>query len=661
MKESAMKTRFGTEKQTGLAQHFGIDEESLRIRRRFLRLDEPERERLTALVPWAKANAAAIAREFYDWQFAFEPTRAFFESFARKRGAPLEQVREHLEAAQASAFVSIFEGAASQWDRAYFETRLTAGMIHDRIDLPFKWYIGSYAELQKISWEHLRTHFGRFRKDRAIEAYMALEKVFNYDMQAIGDSFLLSTLETMGFGIESIPCAPGTDRTEQLGHIKGRLRVLLAQVQAISEDRLDDPQLKERIDGSLGESVQRMVNHLGNFRQAMDLLAEGNLAGANAGLEQKGSLQSAIAHIASVLSSFSGQVQQLTTSASQGDLHARLRDTDFQGSYRALCQGINGMLAAFIAPVQEASTLLERMASHDLSHEMDGNFLGDHARIRDNLNAVIRTLRDNLGKMAQSATTLDKAAKEQVEQSLHMSASSEELSQQTLVVNQNAELVSGSIASVSAASDEMSSSIREIARNSAHAAQVASSAANLARNTDQTVLRLGASSQEIQEVVKSIHSIAQQTNLLALNATIEAARAGAAGKGFAVVAGEVKELAKQTAMATEDITRRIKGIQDDSKDAVLAIGKIVEVIGEMDSMQTGIAAAVEEQTATTQEIVSSLSKATQGVQEIAQNIEGLSVVSRSQAGGACAIHDSAAQLDQLAGELRTLSEGFKLC
>jgi len=338
-----------------------------------------------------------------------------------------------------------------------------------------------------------------------------------------------------------------------------------------------------------------------------------------------------------------------------------LNETDFQGSYRTLCQGINGMLAAFIAPVQEASTLLERMASHDLSQEMAGHFLGEHARIRDNLNAVIRTLRDNLGKMARSATTLDKAAKDQVEQSLHMSASSEELSQQTLVVNQNAELVSGSIASVSAASDEMSSSIREIARNSAHAAQVASSAANLARNTDQTVLRLGTSSQEIQEVVKSIHSIAQQTNLLALNATIEAARAGAAGKGFAVVAGEVKELAKQTALATEDITKRIKGIQEDSQDAVLAIGKIVEVIGEMDSMQTGIAAAVEEQTATTQEIVSSLSKATQGVQEIAHNIEGLSIVSRSQAGGACAIHDSAAQLDQLAGELRTLSEGFKLC
>jgi methyl-accepting chemotaxis protein len=656
-----MKTRFGTETQERLAHHFGIDEESLRIRRQFLRLEDEERKQLMALVPWAEKIAATVAREFYDWQFSFGPTRTFFEDFAQKRGTSLEMLRTHLESAQAEGFLSIFQGAQTQWNLTYFESRLTVGMVHDRIDLPFKWYIGSYAELQRIAWKHLQKHFGRFGKSRAMEAYMALEKVFNYDMQAIGDSFLLSTLETMGFGIESIPCGPGSDRTEQLGHVKARLRTLVSQVQAISEDTLDEPVLKERIAGTLGASVQTMVTHLGNFKRAMEQLSQGDLENARSGFSRKGSLQSSVLQIADVLSEFSSDVGSLAKSASSGNLHARLPDDQFQGCYRDLCLGINQMLAAFIAPVQEASAILERIAQSDLSTEVSGQYLGEHARIRDNLNAVIGTLRGSIGKMASSAVVLDTAAKLQVAESLHMSSASEELSQQTLVVNANAELVSDSIASVSIASSEMSTSIREIARNSAHAAQVASAAVEMARTTDQTVIRLGTSSQEIHEVVKTIHAIAQQTNLLALNATIEAARAGAAGKGFAVVAGEVKELAKQTATATEDITRRIQGIQADSQEAVQAIGRIVDVIREIDTMQTSIAAAVEEQTATTQEIVGSITKATLGVQEIALNIEGLSAVSSLQASGASSIHSNATKLDELAAELLRLSEGFKLC
>ncbi|MEN9354024.1 MAG: hypothetical protein RL318_1349 [Fibrobacterota bacterium] len=656
-----MKTRFGTEKLDRLADRFGIDEESLSRRRQFLRLEEDERRRLMALSPWATGIASTVAREFYDWQFSFPPTRTFFEEFARRRGTSLDTLRTHLEAAQAEGFLSIFLGAGHNWDLAYFESRLTVGMVHDRIDLPFKWYIGSYAELQRIAWHHLRRHFGRFRRDKAIDAYMALEKVFNYDMQAIGDSFLLSTLETMGFGIESIPCGPGTDRTEQLGHIKGRLRTLVSQVQAISQDTLDAPVLKERIAGTLGTSVQNMVEHLANFKRAMERLSHGDLESARSGFSREGSLQSSVLQIADVLSEFSSDLGSLAESASRGNLHARLPDDNFQGCYRDLCTGINGMLEAFIAPVQEASAILERIAKSDLSIEVGGQYLGEHARIRDNLNIVIGTLRDSIGKMASSATVLDLAAKSQVAESLHMSSASEELSQQALVVNANAELVSSSIAAVSVASEEMSTSIREIARNSARAAQVASAAVGMAGTTDQTVIRLGASSQEIHEVVKTIHAIAQQTNLLALNATIEAARAGAAGKGFAVVAGEVKELAKQTAAATEDIARRIQGIQADSREAVVAIGRIVEVIREIDAMQTSIAAAVEEQTATTREIAGSIAKATVGVQEIALNIEGLSAVSRIQAGSASSIHSNATRLDHLAAELLRLSEGFKLC
>ncbi len=158
----------------------------------------------------------------------------------------------------------------------------------------------------------------------------------------------------------------------------------------------------------------------------------------------------------------------------------------------------------------------------------------------------------------------------------------------------------------------MSASIREIAQNANEAARVAAGAVTEAEATNQTIARLGESSKEIGDVVKVISAIAGQTNLLALNATIEAARAGEAGKGFAVVADEVKELARETARATEDIARRVEAIQADTGGAVAAIGRIGEVIGQINDYQLTIASAVEEQTATTNEMSRSVAEAAAG-------------------------------------------------
>jgi len=155
----------------------------------------------------------------------------------------------------------------------------------------------------------------------------------------------------------------------------------------------------------------------------------------------------------------------------------------------------------------------------------------------------------------------------------------------------------------------METSIKEISRSAADAASVATEAVTLAETTNEAVSRLGQSSSQIGKVIKVITSIAQQTNLLALNATIEAARAGEAGKGFAVVANEVKELAKETAKATEDISQRIEAIQLDSSDAVDAIAQISKIIGRINELQVTIASAVEEQTVTTSDIGRNLSEA----------------------------------------------------
>src|SRR4051812_8732809 len=187
----------------------------------------------------------------------------------------------------------------------------------------------------------------------------------------------------------------------------------------------------------------------------------------------------------------------------------------------------------------------------------------------------------------------------------------------------SADEVASSVDTVATGSRQMEAAIREISRNASDASRVAGQAVTVAETTTKTVGKLGDSSQEIATVIKLINGIAEQTNLLALNATIEAARAGEAGKGFAVVASEVKELAQETARATEDISRRVEAIQADTAGAVEAISQISTVIGEINGFQATIAAAVEEQTATTNEMNRNVAEAAHGTQGIAAAISGL--------------------------------------
>jgi len=182
----------------------------------------------------------------------------------------------------------------------------------------------------------------------------------------------------------------------------------------------------------------------------------------------------------------------------------------------------------------------------------------------------------------------------------------------------------------------------------------------VAETTTTTVSKLGESSTEIGQVIKVITSIAQQTNLLALNATIEAARAGEAGKGFAVVANEVKELAKETAKATEDISRKIEAIQGDTKAAVDAIASITSVINQVNEISGTIATAVEEQNATTNEMSRNVSEAARGSGEITSNITGVAQAAESTSRGATDTQKAAQDLVQTSAKLRRLVEQFKL-
>ena len=182
----------------------------------------------------------------------------------------------------------------------------------------------------------------------------------------------------------------------------------------------------------------------------------------------------------------------------------------------------------------------------------------------------------------------------------------------------------------------------------------------MTEDTNSTIGRLGSSSQEIGQVINVITSIAEQTNLLALNATIEAARAGEAGKGFAVVANEVKELAKETAKATEDIGRKIETIQSDTGESVTAIERISSIISQINEAQATIASAVEEQAATTNEMSRSVSSANQATTEIASNIDGVAASAEECSKGAHGVEAAASDLAKMASELQSLVSKFQV-
>jgi methyl-accepting chemotaxis protein len=342
------------------------------------------------------------------------------------------------------------------------------------------------------------------------------------------------------------------------------------------------------------------------------------------------------------------------------------------GNFNALMTGLLLVaiaIAAFVAwrttrtitrPLGEAGKVMTAVAAGDFTGRLQVASKDEVGQMSEAMNTALDSVAEVLGRLAASSETLGAASDRIGTLSAELAGGAHRSSEQAETVAGAANEVSRSVQTVAAGAEEMGVSIGQIAHNASEAAGVAGQAVTVTRSTTETVSRLGTSSQEIGDVIKVITSIAEQTNLLALNATIEAARAGESGKGFAVVAGEVKDLAQETARATEDISRRVQAIQADTGSAVSAIQEISRIIAQINDYQTTIASAVEEQTATTSEMNRSVGEAAAGSGQIAANIDEVAALARTSSELVSQSEHAAQELSEVSRELRRLVSTFRL-
>ncbi len=485
------------------------------------------------------------------------------------------------------------------------------------------------------------------------------------------------------------------DLATSLDALTTRMRQMAIQANLLADDELENPILNTQLTGELGEAFTTLSIKMKWLAGQAGYIAENKLYHEDLADNGEGTLGSSMAIMVKNLRAATTEMAKTQSMMNQMPINIMYADTDLNVQYlnpesiktlKTLEQympvKVEDMVGNSIDvfhknPAHQRRILadpknLPHQANIQVGPEIlnllvsplfdeNNNYIGPMVSwsvVTEKLAAEQREKEDNermqnvINHITENSQTLAGASEELTATSQQMAGNAEETSAQANVVSAASDEVSKNVQTVATGTEELNASIREIASNATEAARVTTEAVTMANSTNKTISKLGESSLEIGNVIKVITSIAEQTNLLALNATIEAARAGEAGKGFAVVANEVKELANQTGKATEDISNRISAIQGDTQSAISAIGEISEVITKINDISNTIASAVEEQTATANEMSRNVEDASRGTAEIANNIAGVAQAAESTTQGASDSQSAAAELARMAAELQ---------